>query len=528
MRFHFGDHVLDPERRELQRGGAPVAVEPQVFDLLFHLVRNRDRVLSKEDLVELVWGGRSISDTTISSRIKTARRAVGDNGAEQRVIRTMARKGVRFVAEVRQEATSTPLPALAATAVVPAPSASPRSLALPNKPSIAVLPFTNMSSDPEQEYFADGIAEDVITALSRYPSLFVIARNSSFTYKGRSPNVTDVGRDLGVRYVLEGSVRKSGDRIRVTGQLIEAETGNHLWAERYDRQVADIFAVQDEITAAVTIAIAPAVADAERQRAFRQPPGNLDALAACQRGSWHLGKSTARDAMAAESLFRKAIDLDPGFAGGYRGLAWTLVVAGARFQLHNQADALRTAEALARQAVALDGTDAEALACLSGTLLLAHGDYPGARAAAERAVAISPNLAAAHGELGRTLIFAGEPRDGLASVERSIRLDPRDALMALRLNQMAIGYYFCRDYKASAEAAVQAIRTYPEHPLPYRWLAASLSQTGAVSDAGAALAKAVAIAPTSFDVFVRRRARWHRPEDYAHMLDGLRKAGWEG
>ena len=167
MRFHFGDHVLDPERRELQRGGAPVAVEPQVFDLLFHLVRNRDRVLSKEDLVELVWGGRSISDTTISSRIKTARRAVGDNGAEQRVIRTMARKGVRFVAEVRQEATSTPLPALAATAVVPAPSASPRSLALPNKPSIAVLPFTNMSSDPEQEYFADGIAEDIITALSR-------------------------------------------------------------------------------------------------------------------------------------------------------------------------------------------------------------------------------------------------------------------------------------------------------------------------------------------------------------------------
>src|SRR5215467_101006 len=188
-------------------------------------------------------------------------------------------------------------------------------LPLPDKPSIGVLQFANMSSDPEQEFFADGIAEDVITALSRYPSLFVIARNSSFTYKDRAVDVKQIGRELGVRYVLEGSLRKAGKRIRVTAQLVEAETGSQVWAERYDRDLADIFAVQDEITEAVTIAIAPAIADAEQQRAMRKPPGSLDAWAAYQRGLWHLGKATREHHAQAEKFFQQAIDLDPTFAG---------------------------------------------------------------------------------------------------------------------------------------------------------------------------------------------------------------------
>src|SRR5712672_1830755 len=184
-------------------------------------------------------------------------------------------------------------------------------LALPEKPSVAVLPFTNMSGDPEQEFVSDGIAEDVITALSRHPSLFVIARNSTFTYKGRAVAVKQVGRDLGVRYVLEGSVRKAGNRIRVTAQVVEAETGKHVWAERYDRDLAHIFALQDEITEAVTIAVAPAIADAEQHRAMRKPPGSLDAWAAYQRGLWHLEKATINDDALAERFFRQAADLDP-------------------------------------------------------------------------------------------------------------------------------------------------------------------------------------------------------------------------
>src|SRR6266436_811729 len=301
-------------------------------------------------------------------------------------------------------------------------------LPLPDKPSVAVLPFTNMSGDPEQEFFADGIAEDLITSLSRYPSLFVIARNSCLTYKGRAFDVKQVGRELGVRYVLEGSLRKAGNRIRVTAQLVEAETSNHIWAERYDRDLADIFALQDEITEAVTIAIAPVIADAERKRAMRKPPGSLDAWAAYQRGLWHFGKFSADDNLAAQNFFQQAIDLDPNFAGGYSGLAWTLRHA-VQVQRHatlgvlgrDMAENLTAAEALARRAVALDGNDAEARARL-GQILMARGVYQDALAEIERALAISPNLASAHGVLGAGLMWLGRSKEGRVSLEHSISL----------------------------------------------------------------------------------------------------------
>jgi adenylate cyclase len=274
---------------------------------------------------------------------------------------------------------------------IPSAPALP-TLPLPDKPSVAVLPFTNMSSEPEQEFFSDGIAEDIITALSRYPSLFVNARNSCFTYKGRAVDVKQVGRELGVRYVLEGSLRKSGNRIRITAQLVEAESGKHVWAERYDRDLADIFALQDEITEAVTIALVPAIADAEQDRALRKPPGSLDAWGAYQRGLWHLSKASAEDNTLAEKFFQRAIDLDPIFAGGYTGLAAALDRAGQMFHTRDLAEALSAEEALARRAVELDGGDAEARARLA-IALHSRGDRQGAQAEAERALTISPNLA---------------------------------------------------------------------------------------------------------------------------------------
>jgi adenylate cyclase len=398
---------------------------------------------------------------------------------------------------------------------------------LPDKPSVAVLPFANLSSDPEQEFFADGIAEDIITALSRYPSLFVIARNSCFTYRGRAVDVKQVGRELGVRYVLEGSLRKVGNRIRVTAQLVEAETGNHVWAERYDRDLADIFAVQDEITEAVTTAIAPAVADAEQQRAMRKPPGSLDAWAAYQRGLWHLSKANAKDNAQAEEFFQKAIDLDPTFAGGYKALALARNNAGAVYQTRSLHEAAASAEALARRAVALDGADAEARARLGMTLWM-RADYEGALAEVQRALTISPNLAYAHGIRGSTLVFSGRPKEGLASLETCIRLDLRDPNLAARLNHLALGLYFCREYEAAIEAAKRAIRSYPNHPMAYRWLAAALGQVARIEEAREALDKAVAIAPASFETYVRGQVPWFRPEDHAHWLEGLRKAGWQG
>jgi adenylate cyclase len=398
---------------------------------------------------------------------------------------------------------------------------------LPDKPSVAVLPFTNMSADPEQEYFADGIAEDIITALSRFPSLFVIARNSSFTYKGRAVDVKQVGRELGVRYVLEGSLRKAGNRIRVTAQLIETTSGMHVWADRYDRDLADIFAVQDEITTAVTVAIAPAIADAELQRAMRKPPGSLDAWGAYQRGLWHLGQFNADHTILAERFFEQAIALDPAFAGGYSGLAAAQLQAANTFMQRDLAAALRSAEALARKAVALDGADAEALTCL-GRVLLTQGDYQGARSAIEQAIVLNPNLAIAHGTLGSTLVFSGHPREGLVALERGIRLDPRHPRAGVILNQVVIGLYLSRDYEGAVEAARRVLRAYPDHPLVYRWLAAALGQLGRSDEARQALERAIALSSASFDLYVRHRVPWHREEDHRHMLDGLRKAGWQG
>jgi adenylate cyclase len=398
---------------------------------------------------------------------------------------------------------------------------------LPDKPSIAVLSFANMSNDPEQEFFADGIAEDVITALSRYPSLFVIARNSCFTYKGRAVDVKQVGRELGVRYVLEGSLRKSGNRIRVTAQLVEAETGNHVWAERYDRDLANIFAVQDEITEAVTIAIAPAIAEAERQRAMRRPPESLDAWAAYQRGLWHLSKVTVEDFAIALKLFETGTHLDPGFAGCYSGLALGRLQASAVYQLVDPVEAQSSAELFARRAVALDGANADALSCL-GWALQARGELAGALAEIEQALAMSPNLAVAHWHRGAVLIFLGRPKEGLASIDTSIRLDPRNPFSVIRLLHITCGLYFSGEYEATVDAAGRLIRSYPDFPMVYRWSAAALGQLGRNTEAKDALDKAMNLAPAAFNMYVRNRVPWFRPEDHAHLLDGLRKAGWEG
>jgi len=407
-------------------------------------------------------------------------------------------------------------------------AAAPAPLPLPDKPSVAVLPFTNMSADPEQEFFADGIAEDVITALSHYPSLFVIARNSSFTYKGRTVDMKEIGRELGVRYVLEGGLRKSGNRIRVTAQLVEAETGNHIWAERYDRDVADIFTVQDEITEAVTITVAPAIADAELRRAIRKPPGTLDAWAAYQRGLWHLSVFSPDDTALAEKFFTHAIQLDPTFAGGYRGLAVAQYRAAVVFQKQGLSEALSSIGALARRAIALDGSDAASRSFLSWAFHL-EGDQERAIVEAERALALSPNLASAHRNLGTALLLSGRPREGLALLEASNRLDPRDQHgLHNHLNRVATASYFLREYEAAVEAAQRAIRAFPDFPGPYRWLAAALGQLGRAAEAKEVLEKAISVSPGAFDMYVRKGVPWMRPEDHAHMLEGLHKAGWEG
>ena len=259
MRYLFEDYALDPERRELYRGANVVSVAPQVFDLLDYLIRNRERVVSKEDLISTIWNGRSVSDAALTTRLNVARSAIGDTGEEQRLIKTLPRKGYRFIGAVREASQSSGVKA-------PDPA-----LPLPDGPSIAVLPFVNLSSEPDQEYFADGIVEEIITALSRFKALFVIARNSSFTYRDRAADLKQVGRELGVRYILEGSIRKSANRVRIAGQLVDTTTGAHIWADRFDATLEDIFDLQDQLSTMIVGAISPKLEQAEIERARRKP-----------------------------------------------------------------------------------------------------------------------------------------------------------------------------------------------------------------------------------------------------------------
>ena len=406
------------------------------------------------------------------------------------------------------------------------PTSAP-ALPLPDKPSIAVLAFANMSGDPEQEYFSDGIAEDIITLLSQSKSLFVIARNSSFTYKGRAVDVKQIARELGVRYVLEGSVRHGGNRVRVTAQLIDAETGNHLWAERYDRDLADVFAVQDDITEAVAVAVEPTLAEMERQRAVRRPPESLGAWEAYQRGLWHMAHMSATETEKAKYFFRRAIDLDPNFAAAYAHLTVPIIAEAALFQGRSVSEALDEALTLAQRAISLDPTDAVGHSQL-GLALALGGNYEGGLAEARCALAISPNVAQAHGALGVVLLYSGRPREAIDAIREALRRNPYDPIRFIRLAHIGIGHYFLREYDAAAEVMNETIRSYPHHTRAYYLLAAALGQQGRIAEARKALQKAISVAPKSFEVFVHHRDPRYRPEDYEHLLEGLRKAGWEG
>ena len=280
---------------------------PQVFDLLSYLIKHREHVVSKDDLIAAVWNGRAISDSALGSRINAARCAIGDSGNKQRFIRTFPRKGIRFVATAHEQGAIVQ-PAQTA-AVRPAGAAS-----LAARPSIAVLPFANMSGDPAQDYFADGMAEEIITALSRCKSLFIIARNSSFTYKGKAVDVRQVGQDLGVRYVLEGSVRRAGNRLRFTGQLVEATSGVHLWADHFDGEVSDLFDLQDRFTASVVAAIEPNLLLAEFERLKHKPAANLDAYDLLLRAQQLEYALTQQSITAALECLEQALAIDPDYA----------------------------------------------------------------------------------------------------------------------------------------------------------------------------------------------------------------------
>jgi len=392
------------------------------------------------------------------------------------------------------------------------------------RPSIAVLPFDNMSGDPEQEYFSDGITEDLITALSRLRQIRVIARNSTFSYKGTSPNIRQASKELGARYVVEGSVRKAGNRIRVTAQLIDGETGDHIWAERYDREIEDIFDVQDELTETLVGAIAPGIGAAERQRAKQSPPENLDTWNLYQRGMWHLHRRTLegqKELLEARAFFEQAIARDPEFGPAHAGYAETFYYD---YMWGSQQTDLDMALKAARKAVELSGGDAEAHMALGRIYRLVH-NYEAEEAEYKTALELNPSMAVAHYRLGTACTFSGRLEEAIHHLETAIRLSPHDSLIGPFYARLGMAHFFRENYEAAANLTLKAT-SLPSTQWPcFACLAAALGHLGRIEEARKTLKDLTAIQPRASISFVRNSGERNAQYNIDLLLDGLRKAG---
>jgi TolB-like protein/Tfp pilus assembly protein PilF len=519
VQFVFSDCVLDSDRRELRRGAALIAVEPQVLDLLICLLGNRDRVVSKDELIASVWGGRIVSDATLTSRTYAARKAIGDTGQDQRLIRTVARKGLHFIGPVHAEPSGTN-----AGAAANEPQERLRmSLPLPDRPAIAVLPFVNMSDDPEQEYFSDGISEDIITALSKLRWFFVIARNSSFVYKGRPVHIKQAAAELGVRYMLEGSVRKAGGRLRITAQLNDVATGSHLWAERYDRHLADVFAVQDEITAAIVASIEPQLYAAENFHAKHKPPENLDAWDLVMRALSHFWRVTQQDNVIAQGLLEKAIAIDPHY-----GQALGLVAASQTFCIYagwaDGATAILAAERAALAAVAADSEDPWAHYGLGCVYLLTRR-FDDSLAEFELTLRLNPNFSLAQGVYGFALSLCGRCEEADDATCRALRLSPRDPFAALYYGIAAFAQFVRRNYDEAMRLARASIRLRRDHVAGHRMLTAAAAMAQQPDLADDALQQLLRLQPNFSLAWIESHMPFKQDTDRAHYLEAFRRAG---
>ncbi len=513
--------MLDLDRRVLQRGSQPVALAPKVFDLLVYLAENRERVVSKDDLLNQVWAGRIVSESTLASHINAVRKAVGDSGEHQRIIRTIARKGFCFAAELREvESVHN-----GHSDTERAPLVEASAPALPAKPSIAVLPFVNLSGDQEQDYLADGVVEDIIAALSQYRWLFVVARNSSFTYKSRTVDVKQVGRELGVRYVLEGSWRKANSRVRITGQLVDATTGEHHWAGRFEGVLRDIFELQDQITESVVGAIAPQLEQAEIARARQKPTENLDAYDYYLRGMARLHSGTKETIDEALPLFHKAIEMDRDFASAYAMAAWCHCWRKVNGWMVDRSKETKEGIRLARQAIELGQSDAVALTRSGHALGHLTGDLQGGIALLDKALLLNPNLAAAS-FLGAFLrLWHGETQAALEHLTRAMRLSPLDPELYRMQVGMALANLFLGDFDAASSWAEKALRNLPSLLLAAAALSASHALAGRLGDAQHAMDLLRKLDPA---LRLSKIGDWlpiRRPENLATLMEGLRKAG---
>jgi TolB-like protein len=521
VQFLFADHSLDTDRRELCRGWQPVAVEPQVFDLLVYLVQNRDRVVSKDDLIASVWKGRIVSESTLTSRINATRTAIGDNGKEQRLIRTVARKGIRFVGSVREERAGVEPVRLPDPPDEGHPQ--PSSLPLSERPAIAVLPFTNMSDDPEQEYFSDGISEDIITALSKLRWFLVIARNSSFVYKGKAVHMKQIAEELGVGYVVEGSVRRSGEQVRITAQLNDVTTGSHIWAEHYDRNLTDVFAVQDGITESIVAAIEPQLYAAESFRARRKPPDSMDAWDLVMRALSYYWRVTRQDNVVAQALLEKAIAIDPSY-GQALGVLATSQTFGAHMGWADMATTIPIAERAALAAILADSADPWAHNAL-GCVCLFTRRFDDSLAEFELALQLNPSFSLAQGYYGLALSYCGRWEEADVAAQRALRLSPRDPFSAIYCGIAAYAQFVGHNYDEAMRFSREAIRQRSDFVGAHRVLTAAAGMAGHTDASSVALQELRRAQPNISLAWIATEMPMGRDLDKQHYLEGLRRAG---
>jgi adenylate cyclase len=503
-RIKFGPFCLDFERRELSRMGAVVPLGHRAIELLCALVAAKGALVTKDELLRLVWPGLTVEENNLQVQISAVRKALQSGDDAQGYVVTVPGRGYRFIGV--QDAANAEAGQVAS-----------------DKPSIVVLPFDNLSGDPEQQYFSDGIADDVTADLSKLSGLLVIARNSALAYRGRAVKVQEVSRELSVRYVLQGSVRKISSRVRIVIQLIDGRTGAQLWAERYDRDLTDIFAVQDEVTAQIVSGLTVTLTQGEQRRMQRKDTDNLEAYDCYLRGRQLVFQRSAKSVEEARPLLERAIELDPQFAQAYSMLACTHILDHANGWHDAGGKSLERAHELAQMAVARDGGDPEAHWALGWTLLLGR-QHDRAMAEVRTALRYGPNFALAHSLLGQVLYYSGRPAEALPPLATAFRLDP-DNDQDPHLHYLAQAYFCMGRYEGAAAVLKRRIVRKPDTDMSRVLLASCYGHLGRAEEAGILWQDALRASPGYSLEHRRRVLPYKNPADFERVVDGLRKAG---
>jgi adenylate cyclase len=528
--FRFRGYALDVSRGSLACGEREVELRPKSFEVLRYLVGNAGRLVTKEEIIKTVWPNVAVSDESLARCVFEVRQAIGDS--DQTIIKTVPRRGYRFMALVSRVATSAAAAGAAGeTPAVPGseapPAASPDSARETDRPSVAVLPFANLSGDPQQDYFSDGITEDITTELSRFSELLVIARNSSFQYKGKAVDIRQVGRELGARYILEGSIRRSGNRVRITAQLIDAMTGAHRWGERYDRKLRDFFAVQDEVARAIVVILVAHVNRAETERALLKPPAAWEAYEYYLRGAeaflLHQNRRTKASLYDARRLLEQSLAIDPAYARAAAMLSKTHLFAYLEPYDGDYLSpaALDRALELAETAVHLDDLLPQARAQL-GDVLIYKGQHDAGIAEFERAFALNPNFI--DHRYARALILAGEPARAMEVLQANMRLDPFQPLLRAT-GWLGLANYMLKRYGEAARLWRECASRLPNLQWPHTLLISAYAQTGQLEEARKEAAEVLRINPWFTIEGYKRLLVFKDPKDLEHHIGGLSKAG---